>query len=173
MWTPTRAPGAAENLVGRSMRSAARIASKGTTNRRRPPATTLYRHVGLLVSGKVLAVVEERRIRGTIERTYALGAGASDNGSGGIGHDELRAAFTVFVAGLAGDLDRYLERDEIDPAKDGVGFRQAAFWLSDSELADFTTAYGQLLVRFAGNQPTSGRTRRVLSTIFMPDEGAQ
>ncbi|GAB2696932.1 helix-turn-helix domain-containing protein [Nocardia thraciensis] len=132
-------------------------------------ATTLYRHVGVLVKAGVLAVVAERRIRGTVERTYAIGAGASDEGSGGVDSDQLRTMFTVFVAGLSGDLDRYLARDEIAPERDGIAFRQSALWLSDQEFGEFTAELGKLLARFAANEPGEGRTRRIASLVLMPD----
>lgn len=132
-------------------------------------ATTLYRHVGVLVKAGVLEVVAQRRIRGTVERTYALGSAASDDGSDGIDHDQLRTMFTVFVAGLAGDLDRYLARDEIAPEHDGIALRQSALWLSDAEFGEFINELGQLLSRFAANEPNEERIRRIVSTVLMPD----
>ncbi|CAM4320480.1 helix-turn-helix domain-containing protein [Nocardia ninae] len=132
-------------------------------------ATTLYRHVGVLVEAGVLTVVGERRIRGTVERTYAIGSGASDAGEGGVDPDQLRTMFTVFVAGLAGDLDRYLSREEIAPERDGIAFRQTAVLLSDEGFTEFVTALGELLTRFAANEAAPGRTRRIVSTVLMPD----
>lgn len=34
---------------------------------------TLYRHVAALIAAQIVTVVDERRVRGTIERTLALG----------------------------------------------------------------------------------------------------
>ena len=34
---------------------------------------TLYRHVSALIDAEIVTVVDERRVRGTIERTLALG----------------------------------------------------------------------------------------------------
>ena len=48
--------------------------------------------------------------------------------------DDHRRAFLTFVAGLLGDLDRYLEAGDVDPARDGVGYRQQALYLTDEEL---------------------------------------
>ncbi|MEV6557528.1 helix-turn-helix domain-containing protein [Nocardia sp. NPDC051756] len=132
-------------------------------------ATTLYRHVSVLVQAGVLTVVAERRIRGTVERTYAIGSGASDEGAEGVDPEQLRTMFTVFVAGLAGDLDRYLSREQIAPEHDGIAFRQSALLLSDEEFTEFVTALGQLLTRFSSNEPAPGRTRRIVSTVLMPD----
>ncbi len=134
------------------------------------PTTTLYRHVGILVKADVLVVADTRRVRGTLERTYELNTAAGDPGDDTIDPDQLRTMFTVFVAGLAADLDRYLERDHIDPVQDGVAFRQTAIWLSDEELAQFAAQYQKLIEGFTGHQPTPGRTRRILSTILIPDQ---
>jgi hypothetical protein len=78
--------------------------------------------------------------------------------------------FTVFVAGLAGDLDRYLERDHIDPARDGVAFRQTAIWLSDEEFEQFMAQFQKLIESAAGHRPEPGRSRRILSTVLIPDQ---
>ncbi|WP_135236315.1 hypothetical protein [Nocardia sp. CS682] len=75
----------------------------------------------------------------------------------------------MFVAGLAGDLDRYLSREEIAPKRGGIAFRQSAVLLSDAEFTEFVTALGELLPRFAGNEATPDRTRRIVSTVLMPD----
>jgi Helix-turn-helix domain len=133
------------------------------------PTTTLYRQVGILVKAGVLQVTGERQVRGAVERTYALDLNAGDADHEGIGPDRLRTMFTVFVAGLGRDLDRYLEQGEIDPVADGVAFRQAALWLSDDEFTGFVTEYGALLERYRDNAETRGRRRRILSTVLIPD----
>ncbi|WP_433278887.1 helix-turn-helix domain-containing protein [Pseudonocardia xinjiangensis] len=133
------------------------------------PTTTLYRHVAVLVKAGVLVVAETRQVRGTVERTYELNTAAGDPGDDTVDPDRLRTMFTVFVAGLAGDLDRYLERDHIDPARDGVAFRQAAIWLSDEEFEQFMVQFQKLLASVVDHRSGPGRTRRILSTVLIPD----
>jgi len=41
------------------------------------PPTSLYRHLGHLIDAGVLDVVSERRVRGTVERTYVARAAPS------------------------------------------------------------------------------------------------
>lgn len=130
------------------------------------PTTSLYRQVAILVDAGVLTVVEERRVRGTVERTYALDPGAADEGPPDA--DRLRTMFTVFFAGLAGDFERYLARDELDPVRDGVALRQSALLLSDEELQELVSRLGAALAPFVDNEPTPGRTRRILSTVLIP-----
>src|SRR6266571_709728 len=77
------------------------------------PTTSLYRHVARLVDAGVLAVVAERRVRGAVERTYVLRASAAlitPDQVATMSADDLRQAFMAFVAGLLGDVDRYLAR---------------------------------------------------------------
>jgi Helix-turn-helix domain len=131
--------------------------------------TTLYRQVGILVKAGVLVVTDERQARGAVERTYTLNAQAGDADNADVDHDKLRTMFTVFVAGLSGHLDHYLERDRIDPLADGVGFRQTALNLSDDEFQEFITAFGEFLAPYTANDPSENRTRRLLSTILIPD----
>jgi predicted ArsR family transcriptional regulator len=84
------------------------------------PTTTLYRHVAVLVKADVLRVTDERRVRGATERTYELNTAAASADDDAPDRDRLRTMFTVYLAGLAGDFDRYLERDDVDPVRDGV-----------------------------------------------------
>lgn len=134
------------------------------------PTTTLYRHVAVLVKAGVLLVSAERRIRGAVERTYVLNTAAADGDNDTVDRDKLRAMFTVYIAGLAGDFDRYLDRDDLDPGRDGVGFRQAAMWLSDQELEQLVGRMQEAVAPFLEHEPTPDRTRRILSTIFIPDQ---
>jgi hypothetical protein len=135
------------------------------------PSGSLYRHVARLVDGGVLAVVGERRVRGALERTYVLRNSAARLGVKEIAEmsrDEHRQAFLAFVAGLIGDFDRYLARDEIDPLRDGASYNLAAMWLDDAELAELARELYIVLEPRLANQPRGGRTRRLLATVLLP-----
>ena len=61
---------------------------------------TLYRHVGALLEAGFLAVVDERRVRGAVERTLALGdqmAHVDRDGLRAMDAAQLRAAFLAFL----------------------------------------------------------------------------
>jgi len=139
-----------------------------------PPAS-LYRHVARLVDAGVLSIVSQRRVRGALERTYVLRVAA-----GSINLDELermsredhRQAFMAFVAGLLGDFDRYLSREDIDLLRDGVGFRMAGIWLDDAELAELLRELTRVIQPRLANAPTAGRRRRILGSVLLPGEDA-
>ncbi|GAA2395513.1 helix-turn-helix domain-containing protein [Dactylosporangium salmoneum] len=133
--------------------------------------TTLYRHVGLLVEAGILRVVQERRVRGSVERTYRLAveaASVTPEEARTMSVDEHRQAFTTFVATVLGDFDRYLARGTIDLGADQVGYRQVALHLSDEETVAFLGELRALLVRWVEVQPGPDRTRRLLTSIVMP-----
>lgn len=139
------------------------------------PTASLYRHVARLVEGGVLTVVRERAVRGTTERTYAVDLAATHLDAEAVRsmsrEDHLRA-FTSFTAGLLGLFERYLEQDDVDLARDGVSYRQTALWLTDEEMTELFDEMRELVTARMALRPGPGRTRRVLSTIVLPDAGA-
>jgi Helix-turn-helix domain len=135
------------------------------------PAGSLYRQVAKLAEAGVLQVVAERRARGAVERTFALQLSAAEVGSGetaAMTSDEHRRTFMAFVAGLLGDFDRYLDSGTPDLARDGVGFRMTAMWLSDDEFTEFVTELAALFRPRLANTPGNGRRRRIAANIFLP-----
>ena len=139
------------------------------------PSASLYRHVARLVDAGVLSVVSERRVRGALERTYVLRVAAAS-----IDLDELdrmtredhRQAFMAFVAGLLGDFDRYLTRDDIDLARDGVSYRMEGRGLDAAEWAERARELVRVLGPRAANAPRPGRRRRILGLVSLPGEDA-
>ncbi|MFC4060584.1 helix-turn-helix domain-containing protein [Planomonospora corallina] len=132
---------------------------------------TLYRHVAALTDAGVLEVTGEQRVRGAVERTYALRLAAAqitEEDLAAMTTEDHRQAFMAFVAGLMADFDRYLEGGDVDLRRDGVGYRQTALWLSDAEFAAFAADLRAVFETWAANGPGEGRTRRRITNILMP-----
>jgi hypothetical protein len=139
-----------------------------------PPAS-LYRHVARLVDGGVLSIVSERRVRGAVQRTYVMRTAAATislNEIDAMSRDDHRQAFIAYVAGLLGDMDRYLDREDFDPLRDGAGYRIAGLWLDDRELAEFLRDLMRVVQPRLANAPKPGRRRRILGTVLLPGEDA-
>jgi DNA-binding transcriptional ArsR family regulator len=69
------------------------------------PQATLYRHIAILVEAGFLAVASERRVRGTIERTYTLGermAHVEQAELATLSDEQIRAGFLAFIGEAAG-----------------------------------------------------------------------
>jgi hypothetical protein len=134
------------------------------------PTASLYRHIAILHDAGVVEVVAERQIRGAIERSYRLNM---DHVAVGI--DEARAmspeshrrAFTMFVTMLLADFDRYLAHPNA-VAGDDVTYRQAALWLTDDEIDALRTELAAAITSRMANEPTPGRTKRLITTVVMP-----
>ncbi|MBV9193313.1 MAG: helix-turn-helix domain-containing protein [Solirubrobacterales bacterium] len=139
------------------------------------PAASLYRHVARLVAAGVLTVVSERRVRGAVERTYVLRTAAASIDLAEVermSREDHRRAFMAFVAGLLGDADRYLERDDFDPIRDGAGYQLAGLWLDDAEFTEFIRELTRVIRPRLANAPQAGRRRRILGTVLLPGEHA-
>ncbi|PPJ10423.1 ArsR family transcriptional regulator [Nocardia nova] len=136
-------------------------------------ATTLYRHMTRLVDAGVLTVVAERRIRGTVERTYVLRLSAASLGLDEVdamSAEDHRQAFMAYIAGLLGDFDRYLARGDIDLLRDQVAYRLAAMWLTDAEFAELRGELLQVLQPRLANPPAPDRIRRIYASVLLPSD---
>lgn len=139
------------------------------------PTATLYRQVAALSRGGVLDVVDEQRVRGAVQRTYRLRTGAAyvdADGARQMSVEQHRQVFLTFVAGLLADFDRYLSRGDVDMARDLVGFTQNAMYLTDEEMSEVVEELRAVLHPRIALPPAPGRTRRLLATVLLPDEGA-
>jgi DNA-binding transcriptional ArsR family regulator len=136
---------------------------------------TLYRHLNTMTKGGILRVVEEKQVRGTVEKRYALATmsaahlGGQDVAS--MSKEDHMHLFTAFVVTLLDDFARYLNSAErVNMATDGVGFHKYPLYLSDNEMMEFGRKLNALLVPLIANEPASGRRRRIMSLTLMPDE---
>jgi DNA-binding transcriptional ArsR family regulator len=131
---------------------------------------TVYRQIATLYDGGVLEVVDERKVRGTFERTYRLRQERLDvsrDELAAMSRDEHAQAFVTFVTGLLGSFERYLEREDIDLERDRVGYRHNALHLTHDELAEFLNELREVVLPRLG-LPAEGRRRYMFSTVLMP-----
>lgn len=130
---------------------------------------TLYRHVSALVDAGILKVVQERRIRGAIERTFALGERMAHVGQdelGAMDAAQLRSAFLTFLGELSAGYDRFLA--DPDPGARGfLGFGQTSLYVTEADLASIQDGLDELLAPY--RDETRAGTRRVdLATVLVP-----
>lgn len=136
------------------------------------PQASLYRHVKLLERAGLLRVVEEHRVAGTIERTFALdreATAASEHELEKLDRAGLERLFGAFAASLMADFRRYLDSAPTDLRKDGVALRSFPMNLNDAELKAFAKDLRELLERY-GERPRKGRRRRrTFSFVMIPE----
>ncbi|MBW4721570.1 helix-turn-helix domain-containing protein [Saccharothrix obliqua] len=135
------------------------------------PKTTVYRHVGLLADAGLLEVVDERKVRGVVERHYRLHrertavdaeAGAS------MSLDDHRRGFAAAMAALLAEFNAYLDQPGANPFADSVGYRQGTLWLDPGELAELVGDLRAVLRARADHTPAPGRKPHLISAIFFP-----
>jgi DNA-binding transcriptional ArsR family regulator len=137
------------------------------------PQATLYRHINRLADAGLIEIVEERPVRGTLEKVYTLDTRKSHLGPEEVANlskeDHLRY-FMAFVATLLDDFSRYIHQsEEIDLVADGVGYQKFPLTLSDEEFKQMNQALNEALKPFFEKESAPGRRRRLFTFTVMPD----
>lgn len=135
---------------------------------------TLYRHVAALLEGGVLRVVREERVRGAVERTYALDrvdelrdASAAEGAE--MTAQQHRMSLTVMLAQIAGDFERLVDRGEL-PARAGeLSYGQTALYVDPDEVSTLSAALMRTLAPYLEQSADSPKPRLMLSMIAIPD----
>ncbi len=138
------------------------------------PTASLYRHIRVLEHAGVLESVEERRVRGAVERTYRLAWERTDmsrEAREAMTPDDHRRAFLAFMGGLVESLDQYLRADDTHPVADGLTYQEAALWLSDHEHDALMRTVKAAVLEAQSNGPAAGRRRRSFAVVAIPTSG--
>jgi DNA-binding transcriptional ArsR family regulator len=136
------------------------------------PQASLYRHISRLEAAGVLTVVEQRPVRGTLEKVFTVAEGIGILGGEEVASMNLadwEHAFGAFAASLLGQFGAYLKLPHADPIADRVGFQTTPVYLSDEELQQLALNIRAVLLPLLEFGPAPERRRRLLSTILMPD----
>lgn len=131
---------------------------------------TLYRHISALLEAEVLTVVEERQVRGTIERTLALGermAHVDQRELQEMDQAQLRAGFMNFLSSLSSDFDDLLEHDD-DQLRGFLGFGRGPLYLDRDDLEKLQSDFNDLLAPYLQQRSESQR-RITLATALIPE----
>lgn len=135
------------------------------------PQATLYRHLNKLLKVKAIVVIQENKIRGVLERVYALGTNpyeAIAKDASNKGNEEYLNLFYNYLMVLLGDFESYIRTDGADMERDGVSFRSAAIYASHEEYSEFLKDLRNAFMKVIDNKPTPERRLRKVSTIIMP-----
>jgi DNA-binding PadR family transcriptional regulator len=133
---------------------------------------TLYRQLDTLVKANILVITDEKPIRGTIEKVYSLNpleASITTKDVNHVSKEEHIQYFMLFTTHLLAQFESYLEKEEIDMERDGVAYRQTAFYLSDEEFREFFMEIAKVFQKTSNNKPSPDRKKRFISTIIIPE----
>jgi DNA-binding transcriptional ArsR family regulator len=136
------------------------------------PQATLYRNINTLAAAGILNVVEERRVRNTLEKTYALPDKdlllTREDLENAEPEDYVRL-FTQYVGLQLGYYVRYIQQGDVDFARDNVVFHMFPVYLSKEERQELARAINALLLPYAQNEPTPERQRSIIGLLSLPD----
>lgn len=112
------------------------------------PQTTLYRHVKKLYQEDILKIVEEKQIRGSVEKIYSLNVELKKNDI-----DDLKSTspesyyemFSEFTLGLLTEFSDYSKNKDADVLKDGSGFSLVPIYATTEELTEYGKAINKIL----------------------------
>lgn len=127
------------------------------------PRATVYHHVKILEENNMIEVVKENRVRGTIEKVYALKEYTSS-----IEGETFVALSTAFHVGLMQEMNEYFSRKDQDHKKDNVFFSSALLYMSDNEYESLLKNMADLLKPYIEQKPKSNLKLRKLSIISSP-----
>jgi len=136
------------------------------------PQATLYRHLKILLKAGYISVVEENRVRGTVEKIYRMNAdsmNAVNKEATELTADQYKRYFFTYMVGLTDELESYFENDGVDVVKDGLSFRQGRYYMTDEEYSVFVEDLKNAFGKVVGNIPSHGRKARTIGLVMIPD----
>ena len=139
------------------------------------PKSSIYRHLKLLLDGKVISLADTRLVNGIQEKTYQLARqphlSAADL-QNATADDHLRY-FTDYAITLVNGFAHYLETavSPIDFVADNVGYTEATLYANDAEILVMQTAINHALMPLLTNDGgENGRRKRKIAIILHPED---
>lgn len=129
------------------------------------PQTTLYRHLKILKENDLIKIVDEKRIRGTVERTYELNLETLSKEN--TNENAARNAFS-FLIKIYTDFERYFRDIAPNQKIEKVFLSNFNLLLSDEEFNDFLSEMNILISKRLSYMPNDIRKQRNLSFISSP-----
>ncbi len=131
------------------------------------PQASLYRHIKILEKANLIIVIQETKIRGTVEKTYQLN---KDMNQMQTDNNQILHLINSGLLTLMSDFTRYFSQGERDPQKDMLFLSTSALLLSDEEFMIFTQKIGEVYNEVINNKPNEERKVRRITLVSSPSE---
>lgn len=128
------------------------------------PRTTLYRHINILIEADILTVIEENKIRGSVERILALNASKINEQNT---MDNVPQQAFSFLMNTYSKFEKYFNRENFTPGNNKIFFNNTVMMMDDQEFELFLSELQSLLIKYH-YEVTSGRKPRDISIISAP-----
>ena len=110
------------------------------------PNASLYRHIKILADHSILMVVEENRLRGTVESVYKLNKDALAV------EDESGNAVQMSLLSICASFARYFARGHVDPRKDMLLLTNCTLLLTDGEFSSFLSEINEIALKYMSSK---------------------
>ena len=126
------------------------------------PSASLYRHIRILSDHAILMVVDENRIRGTIESVYRLNKDALAT------EDEGGNAVQMSLLGICASFARYFAGGNVDPQRDMLLLTNCTLLLTDEEFSGFLSEINEIALKYMKAEVTESSKTRQITLISAP-----
>jgi DNA-binding transcriptional ArsR family regulator len=128
------------------------------------PLGTIYRHLNILLEAGLVEVVGERRVKGTVERTFTVVASEvylSPTDREKLTADDIMGYVSTLTGTVRAAFDRYTRKATMPPKEGDVAFLAQTLYLTPEEYAEFRQQMLSLLGK-VGRQAGPGYERRMI-----------
>ena len=135
------------------------------------PQATLYRHLNRLTENEIIYVIQERKIRGAVEKTYAMQEDSpymSVEELNQLSGEEHLKLFMTFLSSVTGQARSYL-LNHPNPEEDSFGYNQLDLYLTPDELEELNEGMNELLSKYKSNRPSKENDKISLIQMLIPD----
>lgn len=129
------------------------------------PSASLYRHVKILADNDILTVVEENRIRGTVESVYKLNKKALER------TDTTGLSVQASLLRLCESFAKYFLKGDVNPMKDMLLFTACTLKLTDEEFAAFFSEINEIALKYMSMEVHEDSKTRQITLISSPVDG--
>ncbi len=126
------------------------------------PSASLYRHIKILNDSEFIIVVEENRIRGTVENVYSLNREALEV------DDENGTAVQMSLLSLCAAFAKYFSSGHADPRKDLLMLTSCTLTLTDEEFIKFLTELNEVATKYMSIPVTETSVSRQITLVSSP-----
>ena len=130
------------------------------------PRTTVYRHIKVLIAADIIVITDEKKVRGSYERTLTLNTGqlAKHNTLNNASQNALAFLMQIYTK-----FFEYFSGEDPNPSKDRLFHNSTMLMADDDEFDQFLAELRELLVRYCLDYK-DGRRARDISIISAPAE---
>lgn len=139
------------------------------------PQATLYRYLKRMLEDEMIVLVEEKKIRGMVEKVYAISPELFSKNQSipeeNTGEWYLKM-FTSFMAGLYREFSDYAKRPDINLMEQPSGFSVCPVTASPEELRQISLEFQKILAPYMEYQPGAGRSMHSIGIVITPPRDA-